>query len=204
MSEINQIIKNRYNRVSRVYDWMDTMIKHEWRMELLKKVSGNVLEIGVGTGANLPFYPDDASITGIDFSKGMLNQARKKLENLSLNNKVQLIEMDAQQLEFPDNSFDFVVATCVYCSVPDPVRGLKEMRRVCKPQGKIVMLEHMRSEHPVLGPIMDFLNPAVVRLWGANINRRTLDNISKAGLVIEKNEELMGTIMRRLVLTPNK
>lgn len=204
MSDINQLIQKRYNRVSKVYDWMDTMIKHEWRKGLLKNVRGKVLEVGVGTGANLSFYPQGVELTGIDFSPGMLKQARKKLEKLNLKNNIQLMEMDAQQLQFPDNSFDFVVSTCVYCSVPDPVKGLKEMRRVCKPEGKIVMLEHMRSENPVLGPVMDLLNPAVVTLWGANINRRTLDNIKKAGLVIEKNEELLGTIMRRLVLSPDK
>lgn len=183
---------------------MDKMIKNDWRKELIGHVRGKVLEVGVGTGANLAYYPLEVEVTGIDFSSGMLKQARKKLTGLENQKMIELVEMDAQALDFPDDSFDFVIATCVYCSVPDPVKGLQEMRRVCKPEGRILMLEHMRSENPVMGSLMDLSNPLVVKLWGANINRRTLDNIHKAGLKIEKNEKLMGTIMRKLILQPNK
>lgn len=204
MVDINQKIKKRYNRVSGVYDTMDKMIKHDWRNELLSRVHGDVLEVGVGTGANLGFYPAGVNITGIDFSKGMLEHAYEKVKTLENEDRIKLIEMDAQALDFPDNSFDFIVSTCVYCSVPDPVQGMKEMRRVCKPEGRILMLEHMRSENAMIGPLMDILNPIVVNLWGANINRRTLENLNKAGLVIEENDQLMGTIMRRLVIKPNK
>ncbi|MES6927195.1 hypothetical protein U6X42_12275, partial [Cutibacterium acnes] len=97
-----------------------------------------------------------------------------------------------------------VVATCVFCSVPDPVQGMKEMLRVCKPEGKVLLLEHMRSENLIVGKLMDWLNPLTVRLSGANINRRTLENINKAGFIIEKNEALLSTIVRRLELCPIK
>lgn len=204
MKDINQVIKNRYNRVSNIYDLMDKMIKNDWRKELIGHVRGKVLEVGVGTGANLAYYPSEVEVTGIDFSSGMLKQAHKKLTELENQKMIKLLEMDAQALDFPDGSFDFIISTCVYCSVPDPVKGLQEMRRVCKPEGRILMLEHMRSENPVMGSLMDLSNPLVVKLWGANINRRTLDNIYKAGLKIEKNEKLMGTIMRKLILQPNK
>ena len=204
MKDINQVIKNRYNRVSSIYDVMDKMIKNNWRNELIGQVQGKVLEVGVGTGANLAYYPSEAEVTGIDFSSGMLKKAREKLEELENRKTIELVEMDAQELEFPDDSFDFIISTCVYCSVPDPVKGFQEMRRVCKPEGKILMLEHMRSDNPVMGSLMDVSNPLVVKLWGANINRRTLDNIQNAGLKIDTNEKLMGTIMRKLVLKPNK
>lgn len=204
LKDINQVIKNRYNRVSSIYDVMDKMIKSDWRNELISQVQGKVLEVGVGTGANLAYYPLEAEVIGIDFSSGMLKKARAKLEELENRKTIELVEMDAQELEFPDDSFDFIISTCVYCSVPDPVKGFQEMRRVCKPEGKILMLEHMRSENPVMGSLMDVSNPLVVKLWGANINRRTLDNIQNAGLKIETNEKLMGTIMRKLVLKPNK
>lgn len=183
---------------------MDRMIKSDWRKELIHQVHGKVLEVGIGTGANIPFYRPGVEVIGIDFSKGMLKQAHKKLEMLEKQKNVKLLEMDAQALQFPDDSFDFVISTCVYCSVPDPIQGFQEIRRVCKPNGKILMLEHMRSENPVIGSLMDISNPLVVRLWGANINRRTLDNIHKAGLEIERNEMLIGTIMRKLILKPNK
>ncbi|WP_330948524.1 class I SAM-dependent methyltransferase [Virgibacillus sp. MG-45] len=197
-------IKNRYNRVSRIYDSMDKMIKESWRKDLLKNVKGNVLEVGIGTGANLPFYHNDIYLTGIDFSPGMLKHARKKAKTLSLPYQINLLEMDAQQMEFPDNTFDYVVATCVYCSVPDPVKGLREMGRVCKPDGKIILLEHMRSENEVVGKMMDLVNPITVSMWGANINRRTLNNINKASLIIEQKEDLFYSIVRKFVVKPNK
>ena len=201
---LTEKIKNRYNRVSRIYDSMDKMIKESWRKDVLKNVKGNVLEVGVGTGANLPFYHSDTYLTGIDFSPGMLKYARKKANTLTLPYQLTLLEMDAQQMELPDNTFDYVVATCVYCSVPDPVKGLKEMGRVCKPDGKIILLEHMRSENEVVGKVMDLLNPVTVNMWGANINRRTLDNINKAGLIIEQKEDLFYSIVRKFVVKPNK
>lgn len=199
---LNEKTKQRYNRISGVFDVMDRMIKTDWRRKLLSQVKGSVLEVGIGTGANLPFYPQNVSLTGIDFSPGMLRFARKKAEMLNIS--LALLEMDAQNMDFPDDTFDFVVTSCVYCSVPDPVAGLKEMRRVVKPDGKVLMLEHMRSENQAIGKAMDWLNPIVVRMIGANINRRTLENIMKAGFVIEENEELLGTIVRRMVLNPNK
>ena len=202
--KLTEKIKKRYNRVSGIYDSMDKMIKESWRKDLLENVEGNILEVGVGTGANLPFYPDDIHLTGIDFSSGMLKQARKKVNNLTLPYQINLIEMDAQQMDFPDNTFDYVVATCVYCSVPDPVKGLKEMGRVCKPDGKIILLEHMRSDKEVVGKMMDLLNPVTVNMWGANINRKTLDNIKQAGLLIEQKEDLFYSIVRKLVVKPNK
>lgn len=173
----------------------------DWRRELLSGLSGSVLEIGIGTGANLEYYPPSVNLTGIDFSPRMLEYARQRAKQLSKN--VTLLEMDAQQLKFPDHSFDYVVATCVFCSVPDPVEGMKEMGRVCKPNGEIRLLEHMRSENPMMGKIMDILNPLTVRISGANINRKTLENIQEADLIIKHNERLMSTIVRRLTLSSN-
>lgn len=94
----------------------------------------------MGTGANLPYYHSNAHVTGIDFSPKMLSKVKNTKSNIALE------EMDVKQMDFPDNMFDVVVSTCVFCSVPDPVMGFKEIRRVVKPEGKIVMLEHMRSE----------------------------------------------------------
>jgi ubiquinone/menaquinone biosynthesis C-methylase UbiE len=179
---------------------MDSRMMKEWRRELLSGIRGSVLEVGIGTGANLTYYPSDITLTGIDFSPNMLHYARKRARELDM--KVTLIEMDAQDMQFQDHTFDYVVATCVFCSVPDPIRGMKEMHRVCKPDGRILLLEHMRSENPVIGKMMDILNPVTVRMTGANINRRTLDNIEKAGFLIEKNECLFSTIVRRLTLKP--
>lgn len=107
-------------------------------------------------------------------------------------------------MDFPDNTFDVIVSTCVFCSVPDPVMGLKEIRRVIKPEGKIVMLEHMRSENPLVGKALDMVNPLTVRIMGANVNRKSIENIKKAGLKVEQESYLMTSIIRKLVLSPDK
>lgn len=201
----NEVVMQRYNRISFFYDWMDKMIKDDWRRSLLADVRGDVLEAGIGTGVNLKYYSNDiTSLTGVDFSEGMLNFARKRKEKLKADFKVNLMNSDIQALPFPDNTFDSIVSTCVFCSVPDPVKGLKELNRVCKPGGKIFMIEHMRSSNPVAGVFMDLLNPVTIRFWGANINRDTLNNVDLSGLVLVDNIPLMGTVVRKLTLRPNK
>jgi len=95
-----------------------------------------------------------------------------------------------------------VFATFVFCSVPDPVAGLRELRRVCKPDGKLLLLEHMRPGNFVLGFIFDVLNPLIVRMMGANINRRTIDNILQAGWQIKVAENLSSDIVRWIQATP--
>lgn len=184
---------------------MDRMIKEDWRTNLLSQVSGKVLEVGIGTGSNLSFYPEQIeSLTGVDFSKGMLHQAREKVSKGKYPFPVELVEADIQALPFPDETFDSIVSTCVFCSVPDPLIGLKELKRVCKPTGHIYMLEHMKSENKLVGLVMDMLNPFTVRLWGANINRETMKNIQLSGLSVDKESCLMGTIFKDLTVTPNK
>ncbi len=183
MAGDNNKIKNRYNRVSKIYDLMEqpmeSMLMDDWRKELFEKIEGKkILEVGVGTGKNLEFYSTDKEVTGIDFSEKMLEKAKNKSKD---KDHVTLMEMDAENMTFEDNTFDTVVTSCVFCSVPDPVKGLKEIRRVCKNGGKVIMLEHMRSNKPVVGKIMDRINFIPLHIWGANINRQTLKNLQEAG-----------------------
>lgn len=199
-------IRRRYDRVSKVYDIfeqpMETMSLKKWRIEATKDLKGKVLEVGVGTGKNIPYYPDDIDITAIDFSEKMLAKAREKAKKL--NKKVELLQMDAQNMEFADNTFDMIFTTCVFCSVPDPVKGLEEIRRVCKPDGKIIMIEHVRSERKILGLIMDIFNPLTVNLYGANINRRTVENVHKAGFSSVIATNLTGDIVKKILINNEK
>ncbi len=174
-------IKRRYDRIAAWYDWLDAPMEHmvsPWRKDAIAELFGRVLEVGVGTGANIPFYADDLDVTVIDFSRNMLEKARAKFGH---RRNVTFMEMDAQDLRFPDNTFDCVLTTCVFCSVPDSLRGLREIRRVCKAGGKIVMIEHVRSKGRLLGRLMDFMNPIPLHVYGANINRRTVEDLQIAG-----------------------
>jgi phosphatidylethanolamine/phosphatidyl-N-methylethanolamine N-methyltransferase len=197
--------RKRYDRLAFFYDFLEAPLERyrfaHWRSRFTDRIVGNrALEVGVGTGKNLPYYPRNVKITAIDFSHRMIERARKKVLTFGL--MVQLQKMDVQQLAFPDNTFDTVFATFVFYSVPDPVAGLKELKRVCRPDGRLLLLEHMRPGNVLLGMLFDVVNPMVVRMMGANINRRTMDNIKKAGWRILEEEQLSGDIIRWVEAKP--
>ena len=104
--------------------------------------------------------------------------------------------MDVQSLCFADNSFDTVIASFVFCSVPLPLKGLKELYRVCKPGGQVLLLEHVLSSKSALAKIMNFINPAIVKLAGANINRNTVKNVKACGFASVRVDERSGDIIK--------
>jgi phosphatidylethanolamine/phosphatidyl-N-methylethanolamine N-methyltransferase len=130
----------------------------------------------------------------------MLEHAQGK--TLFFSREVYLLQMNVEQLAFPDNSFDTVFASFVFCSVPDPVQGLRELRRVCRPGGRLLLLEHMRPANRIVGFLFDFVNPLVVRMMGANINRWTIENIRSAGWRIKLEELLSSDIVRWIEAEP--
>lgn len=180
--------QQRYNTFAPLYDPLLNMVEGrgfaEWRRLLWSKVEGKkILEVGVGTGRSFPFYPPGATVIAIDNSVSMLKRAKDRAERNNV--WVNLELMDVQHTGFPDNTFDTVVSSLVFCSVPDPVCSLKEVRRVVRSGGKLVMLEHVISDKRWLALLMNLLNPPIAALTGENFNRDTANNVSRSGLIVE-------------------
>lgn len=177
-------VERRYDRIAWLYDFynapMDKLGGLKRRQRVVEQARGSVLEVGVGTGTNLELYPPAADVTGIDISSRMLARARRRAGRIG--GRVRLLEGDAERLPFPDATFDTVLATCVFCSVADPVQGLREVRRVVKADGQVLLLEHVRPDNPVLGWLADAISPVTKWLIGPELNRRTEENVARSGL----------------------
>ncbi|MDD2738207.1 methyltransferase type 11 [Methylomonas lenta] len=202
MSVSGDKIRQRYDRLAPWFDslegFLEGLLFRRLRKKLWAMAEGeHILEVGVGTGKNFDFYPADSQMTAIDFSPKMLVQAKRKQERKQI--KVHLDLMDVQTLCYADNSFDTVVASFVFCSVPQPRKGLKELYRVLKPGGQLLLLEHVLSSNKYMAAMMNLLNPLVVRLVGANINRQTVKNVqacSFRSIFIDPSSSDMLKLMR--------
>ena len=192
-------VRRRYDRLAPFYDLLEGRAEGKrsdgWRGLMWSKVDGDsILEVGVGTGGNFPFYPPGTRVTAVDFSRGMLRRARKRAEQAGT--LVDLCLMDAQDLTFEDDTFDVVVASFTFCTVPDPIRGLQEVARVCRTGGKVVLLEHVLSERRLVAALMHMLNPLAVWSVGDHANRRTAENVTRAGLSLEEVTDLGAGIFK--------
>ena len=189
---IYEMMAPRYDRVIVV---AERLLLGGGRRWACAQASGRVLEVAVGTGRNLARYPADAHLTGVELSPGMLAQAQARAE--ALHRSVDLRLGDAQHLSFPDASFDTVVATLTLCSIPDDQAAVREMARVLRPGGRLVLLDHVASPtHPVRAA-QRLLDPLLVRVQGDHLLRQPERAVRSAGLVVnELTRSRFGIVLR--------
>jgi len=202
---VNQV-QSAYDEIADQYEkkiWFDQHILGVARLRknLLSKASGKILEVACGTGQNFPLFASSSEVTGVDLSPKMLEQAHRSAMEHGLN--VNLAVMDAEHLEFPDGTFDTVVSTLSTCTFPNPVKALQEMKRVCRPNGLIMLLEHGHSNLPWLANFQDrneyqhYQDHA-----GCRWNQDPLDLISSAGIKVLRNKRNILGMFHSIEATP--
>src|SRR6476659_5164170 len=163
----NDFVENVYDKLAKVYDLIFGPTLHPGRLQAIQRMNiqagERVLEVGVGTGINLSLYPKHSQVTGIDFSSSMLEKARERAARKGLRN-MRLLQMDAADLKFADDSFDIVYAPYLISVVPDPVKVAREMRRVCRPGGRIIFLNHFLSPNPILSRGERLISPMTIHI----------------------------------------
>lgn len=180
-----EAIRTAYRRYARIYDALFGPILHPGRKLIIRTLNlqrgDNILEVGVGTGLSLPLYPKDVRITGIDICGEMLAKARERVRQQGLSQVDAVLEMDAENLDFAENSFDKVVAMYVVSVVSDPTRLVDEMRRVCKPRGEIFIANHFRSRNGFIRALEDLFSP-LAKLVGFHPDLALEDLLERTGL----------------------
>ena len=163
----NDFVEGVYDKLAKVYDLTFGPTLHPGRLRAIKRMSiqagERVLEVGVGTGINLDLYPRDAAITGIDYTASMLEKARERAAKRD-GTPVRLLQMDAADLKFSDDAFDIVYAPYLISVVPDPVKVAQEMRRVCRPGGRIIFLNHFLSRNLILSRVERAISPLTIHI----------------------------------------
>jgi ubiquinone/menaquinone biosynthesis C-methylase UbiE len=170
------------------------------KQRLFANIRGATLMVGAGTGNDFKFFPPDMHVVAIDISPKMLERAARKAA--SYPGSIELREMDVCELEFPEATFDTVATACTFCSVPKPVLGLRELHRVLKPSGQLLMFEHVRSAIGPLGILMDLMTPLCRRV-GPELNRDTVGNVQKAGFRLRRVENVYLDVVKIIEAVKN-
>lgn len=196
-------IRQKYNKFAPWYDIVEGVPEflgvRNLRRDLIKRASGRVLEVAVGTGKNLPYYPRTCEITAIDLSPAMIEIARRRADRLGLN--ATFLVMDGEDLSFHCGSFDTVIETLTLCTYLDPVAALRETSRVCRVDGRILLLEHGRSDRGWLGRLQDRWAGQFAKPVGCHWNREPLDLVRQAGLKVVNSRHFFG-IFHTIKSTP--
>ena len=199
MSETERV-RSIYDKMADRYDGMirlsERLFMGDGRRWVCSQARGDVLEIAVGTGRNLPFYPQEVRLTGVDLSPAMLAVARQHAQKLG--RAVDLRVGNAQALDFPDASFDTVVCTLSLCTIPDDRRAVAEAMRVLRSGGRLLLLEHVRSPIAAVRTLQRLLEPLFVRFWADHLLRDPLDYLASEGLELERVERSAWGIVERL------
>lgn len=194
-----------YNKLAKSYDKRNKMMER-WISKvrpILSNIKGDILEVGVGTGNNLVYYNPKANIVAFDWSTEMVSQAKLKIKRYRLNNVKDIVIGDVQKLSeyFTPNSFDYVISSCVFCSVPDPILGLREVFKVLKPSGKFIQVEHGLSQIEIINGLLFFLDPFTSKKFGFHLNRNHLKNLERTNLKTTHQRILDPTGIFRLLVS---
>jgi ubiquinone/menaquinone biosynthesis C-methylase UbiE len=191
-------VREKYDRSSRTYNLItfgEDLRQGDDKRRLFSRARGRTIFVAVGTGNDFKYLPPGLDIVGLDISARMIERAQARARQYQ--GRIELRLMDVQRLEYADNSFDTAVTACTFCSVPDPVRGLRELYRVLKPGGQLLMFEHVRSNVPMIGLVLDALTH-VSRLLGPDLNRDTSANVRRAGFQILREQNVYFDIVRTI------
>jgi ubiquinone/menaquinone biosynthesis C-methylase UbiE len=197
-------LRETYRRLARWYDLAEALPEalglRRLRRRLLAQARGNVLEVAAGTGKNFHFYPPGRTLVATDLSADMLRLARRRAAQLDRAYRFAL--MDAEVLAFPGRAFDTVVSTLSTCTFPDPVHALREMSRVCRPDGRILLVEHGRSDRGWVASWQDRRAEAHARRFGCHWNREPRQLVQQAGLGIVQAQRRFGGVFHIIEARP--
>ncbi|WP_461143897.1 class I SAM-dependent methyltransferase [Salinifilum aidingensis] len=193
-------LRRHWDKHARTYDrqmgFAERRFFGDTREWLCRQAEGAVLEVAVGTGLNLDFYPSDVQLTGIDFSPGMLEHARNRAD--AAGHRVELALGDAQRLDFPDASFDTAVCTFSLCAIPDDRAAVAEMHRVLKPGGRLLLADHVVSTSRAVRALQRLLELVTVPVGGEHFRRRPIRHVRTAGFDVEQHNRFKAGIVERL------
>ena len=197
---MDRVTRLKWDAASVGYDFMNSRGPHKrWaapKRAFYAPMRGKVLFLAVGTGLDVEFFPSGQDVTGLDISAGMLEKAQSRVREYA--GKINLLETDAQEMALADSTFDQVFTSCTFCSVPDPLQGLREVNRVLKPGGELRMFEHTGSRWFPFNLMLRAMNPLTRRL-GPEVIRDTVSNVSRAGFALREVRNLYLDVVKTIV-----